>query len=165
MKVQGWMLLAALAGGAQAEPKLVISAGAQLRLAAAPTLVHSGPLLVYQYGDWSFSHEALQGDSLYQGVDLTGMEVPFVRSLFEPRLRQEFAPWLAALSEEQTQVLGITEANINHSKVGDMEVWSSYNPQTRRGEAFIFVDQAVHRLSMKGGKTQFDELLSAISRR
>ncbi|MBQ0783639.1 MAG: hypothetical protein KBT66_05335, partial [Amphritea sp.] len=93
--------------------KLVISPRLYIDFRPPNLIFHSGETLLVKYDDWSFTHEDIDPKTIYQGIDLSGLEHDYIESLFVPEMREDFPSWLAALSMEQAESFYHKDAEIS----------------------------------------------------
>ncbi|HEB93679.1 MAG TPA: hypothetical protein ENI94_09495, partial [Gammaproteobacteria bacterium] len=115
----------------------------------------SGESLIFKYKDWSFLYDTVNPKTIYQSVDLTGVEKKFIRSFFDTKIRSQLPEWLAALSKEQVKVFGITPANIKKTKVGPIDIIGYYDEKDRSGHFYVFEELATRHFAIYGTKNNF----------
>ncbi|WP_432468903.1 hypothetical protein [Agarivorans sp. Z349TD_8] len=87
--------------------ELVVSPSFKITYPEPELISHSADTLILKYGDWNFSHAIINPETMYASIDLSGLELAFVKSIFSPEVRETQATWLAALAAEQAATFGL----------------------------------------------------------
>ncbi|WP_296059296.1 hypothetical protein [uncultured Amphritea sp.] len=145
--------------------KLVISPSLYIDYDSPILIYHSGDTLLVKFDSWSFTHEDIDPKTIYQGIDLSGLERDFIESLFVPERRKDFPSWLAALSTEQAESLHHKNADINIKDIKNIKLYSSYLAKLNEGNIFILEERSVHRIQVKGDIEFYKGLLESIKER
>ncbi len=158
------ILLSLLAHSALAE-QLLISPNLYIEYERPKLIFHSGKSILIKYEDWSFSHEDTDPETIYQGIDLSGLEHDYIESIFIPSLRDNFPPWLAALSKEQAEFFIPIDARTSVKEFSKIKLYSSYIDKSQEGNIFILEERSVHHIQMQGNKDFHTKLLMNIKER
>lgn len=144
---------------------LVISHKLQVDYPRPLLIAPSGEALIVKYKDWHFLYESVNPRTFFPATDLTGFERKFIRSFFDSGVRSQLPDWLAALSEEQVKIFGITSSTLEKIKVGSVEVIGFYDNKSGSGHFYIFEELATHHFVIYGTKNNFDRIMYKIEER
>ena len=144
---------------------LVISPSFELVYEEPVSIAHSSEVVLFNYADAFFSHETLKPDTIYRGIDLSGLEEPFVRSLFVPERRADLPKWLAVLSEEQADAFNASEGKVLHKQVGKADMFAVYDAEAALGNIFLIDGKHIHHFQMSGTQDFYQNIIGWIKER
>ncbi len=144
---------------------LVISDKLAISYSKPNIIVHTQNSLILKYEDWWFSHEVVDGERVYPGMDLTEHLPQFIRSIFNAKIRKHVSPELSALSEEQAKVFGVTRDNVMREKRGVAELMAIYDVKSKRGDVYVIEERMIQHVEVSGSEAKFVELISNIKER
>ncbi len=144
---------------------LVISDKLAISYSKPNVIAHTQNSLILKYEDWWFSHEIVDGEAMYPGMDLTEHLPKYIRSIFDAKIRKSLSPELSALSEEQAKVFGVTRDNIKREKRGVAELIAIYDVKSKRGDVYVIEERMIQHMELSGSEAKFAELISNIKER
>ena len=144
---------------------LVISDKLAVSYSKPNVIAHTQNSLILKYEDWWFSHEIVDGEGIYPGMDLTAYLPQFIRSIFDSKIRKSLSTELSALSEEQAKVFGVTSGNVRREKRGVAELMAIYDAKSSRGDIYVIEERMIQHMEMFGSEDKFAELISNIKER
>jgi len=145
--------------------ELVVSPSLKVTYTEPKLISHSSETLILKYEDWYFSHSLINPQTMYSSIDLSGLELEFVKSIFSPQLRETQPAWLAALSTEQAETFGLPTNKVIEKTLGTATIYAVYIADESMGHIFVIEEEQAHQLTMLGKKERFSELMSAIKER
>ena len=141
---------------------LVVSQDLALEYPEPELISHSSNMLILKYDDWVLSHQVVDGESMYSQVDLTGVTVEFIQSIFIPEKRSVLPNWLQVLAEERGREFGLPEGEVTSQKVGQFELLGTYSKQHRSGYLYVFDRAAIHHIVIQGTEERYQEVINHI---
>lgn len=131
-----------------------------------PTLIsHTSNTLILTYDHWSWSHSLVNPAEIYPKVDLTGIERQFVKSLFDPEIRETFPGWLRLLSQELAEQFGLPAGRVDQRTLPSAELFGTYSAKHGEGYLFLLDKTAIHRLTVIGSEENYKEVMKNIRER
>jgi len=144
---------------------LILSARLKIEYPAAPLLIsHGSSDLIIKYKDWSFMHEVFDPETFYEQIDLTGLEVEFVRSIYDDKKRSKLPEWLAVVSRQLADGLGNDPDTVKQFKVGKLEILTGHDNKNH-GQIFIIDESTIHKIIITGSKKELDLIAKNIKER
>lgn len=128
-------------------------------------MAHTSNSLIVKYSNWWFSHEVVDGERMYPGIDLSDQLPAFIRSIFDADLRKSLTPELSLLSKEQAKAFGVAEDNVKREKRGPAEMMAVYDAKSKRGDIYVIEERLIHHVELSGSAKEFAELMSNIKER
>jgi len=144
---------------------LVLSQQLNLEYEKPLVISHTEDFLIVKYKDWYFSHSIINAKSMHANIDLSGMERQYIKSMFDKETRNQFPRWLAELSKEQAQVLGVPNNKVDKSKIGEADIIAVYNEIEKSGFIYIFEALKIHNINVVGSKTHYYKLINSMEER
>ena len=144
---------------------LVISDKLLVKYKAPKLIAHTSNSLIVKYNNWWFSHEVVDGERMYPGMDLSDQLPVFIRSMFDAKTRKKLSPELSLLSEEQANAFGITEGNVKREKRGAAELMAVYDEKSKRGDIYVIEERMIQHVEVSGSAAEFAELMGNIKER
>lgn len=148
-------------GMAQAQ-LLVLSDQTRVEISPPSMIAHSGDMLLLKYDNGTIFHEVVDPKTMYTQIDLTGLERSFIRSLFDNTERKKLPAWLAALSAEQADQLGVGRGKLIAEKLGDRELLGIHDPGSKVAHLYLFETLKTHHLIIKGDEVHLRELIRGL---
>ncbi|WP_274057268.1 hypothetical protein [Vibrio parahaemolyticus] len=142
--------------------ELHLSQNVVLDVPLSKTILHTGNILIFKFGDSHISHEVLSPKEFFSPIDLTGVEKEFVRSLFKLTENSSFPQWLNAASNELSETLGITKDNKVIEVKGGLEILGFYDSESQSGQLFILDTSLIHHFTVLGSDELFKNLYQSI---
>jgi len=144
---------------------LVVSDKLVIKYKEPKLIAHTSNSLIIKYNNWWFSHEVVDGEKMYPGMDLSDQLPVFIRSMFDAKIRKSLAPELSLLSEEQAKAFGITEDNVKREKRGTAELMAVYDEKSKRGDIYVIEERMIQHVEISGNAAEFAELMGNIKER
>jgi len=144
---------------------LVISDKLAISYSKPNVIAHTQNSLILKYEGWWFSHEVVDGEAMYPGMDLSEHLPQFIRSIFDVKIRKSLSSELSVLSEEQAKVFGVTGDNVKREKRGTAELMAIYDVKSNRGDVYVIEERLIQHMEMFGSEAKFAELISNIKER
>ncbi|RMF20002.1 MAG: hypothetical protein D6758_00505 [Gammaproteobacteria bacterium] len=138
---------------------LVLSDQTRVEISPPSMIAHSGDMLLLKYDNGTIFHEVVDPKTMYTQIDLTGLERSFIRSLFDTAERQKLPAWLAALSAEQADQLGVGRGKVISDKLGDRELLGVHDPDKKVAHLYLFETLKTHHLIVKGDDVLLREII------
>lgn len=157
------LLLISISCSAQSE--LILAENLKMNIEPVQTISHTEDMLILVYEDWRVAHEVMDPKWIYPGVDLSGMEKVYVRSLFEPQAREDLPAWLAVLSKEQAETFGIDQKSVVKRTIGEALLLAAYDPGGAQGEIFVIDGKRIHHFQVLGQEKEFDGVIKRLVER
>ena len=142
---------------------LVISAKLKVDYPKPLVILHNLNSMIFKYDEWYFSHEVINPKTMYQKLDLSGLEKNFIRSIFTDE--ELAAKWLNELAKEQATIFGVGAYDVTKMNIGLAELLAVYNVKENKGYLFIIEESISHRFTMTGSKNKFNLILKSIKER
>lgn len=144
---------------------LVISDKLAVSYSKPNVIAHTQNSLILKYEGWWFSHEIVDAEGMYPGMDLSEHLPQFIRSIFDAKIRKSLSSELSALSEEQAKIFGVTRDNVKREKRGAAELMAIYDVKSNRGDVYVIEERMIQHMEMFGSEAKFAELISNIKER
>lgn len=144
---------------------LVLSQDLEMSYPDPLLISHTSTMLLIKFDGWVLSHEVVNPSSIYSNIDLSGVEEDYLKSVFQPEIRESLPKWLRVLSEEQALSFGLPESGVTNRVVGEFEIFGSYNEHIDSGYIYVFDRAAIHSLTVLGSEDRFNEVITSIKER
>ncbi|GAB1623754.1 hypothetical protein AAOGI_38040 [Agarivorans albus] len=138
---------------------LIISPDIKITYPEPELISHNSDTLIVKYTDWTFSHSAINPETMYAAIDLTGVELDFIQSIFVPELRDKQPAWLSALATEQAESLGLSSNKAIDKTLGTATIYAVYNSDETMGTIFLVEDKQAHQLTVIGSRKHYLDLI------
>lgn len=144
---------------------LILSEKLKLEFDDPIFIAHSSDALIVKYESWSFMHHIVDAKSIYQKVDLSGIEELYLSSIFDETERQKLPNWLKVLSKEQADSFGVNEKNVEQKTIKDAKLLAAFDPAKSIGQVYVFEDLKIHQITVHGKKQFMTEVINNIGAR
>ncbi|MDO6686729.1 MULTISPECIES: hypothetical protein [unclassified Agarivorans] len=135
--------------------ELIISSDIKITYPEPELISHSSDTLILKYPNWTFSHSAINPETMYAAIDLTGIELDFIQSIFVSELRNKQPDWLSTLATEQAESLGLSSNKAIEKALGTATIYAVYNSDETTGYVFLVEDTQAHQITIIGSKKHY----------
>lgn len=144
---------------------LVLSQDLALDYPEPKLISHTSTTLIFKYEDWAMSHEIVDAETFYPGVDLSGETERFIRSFFIEDIRPSLPPELREMAVKQREAFDIPDHAIYENAVGSFDILGGYSETHGLGHIYIFDRAAIHHIVVKGKDARYKEVAKSIRER
>lgn len=144
---------------------LVLSQDLALDYPEPELISHTSTTLIFKYEDWALSHEIVDAETFYPGVDLSGQAEQFIRSFFIEDIRASLSPELREMVVKQREAFDIPDSAIYKDSTGSFDILGGYSQTHERGHLYIFDRAAIHHIVIKGNEARYKKTAKSIRER
>jgi hypothetical protein len=144
---------------------LVLSRNLALDYPEPELISHTRTALILKYEDWVLSHEIVDPENFYPGVDLSGNTESFIRAFFMEDVRPSLAPELREMAVKQREAFEISDPDVYRDTLGEFDILGGYSEVHGLGHLYIFDQAAIHHIVIKGNEARYKEVANSIKER
>lgn len=144
---------------------LVLSQNLALDYPNPKLISHTSTTLIFKYEDWAMSHEIVDAEAFYPGVDISGDAERFIRSFFIEDIRPLLSPELRELAAKQREAFDIPDHAVYDHSLGSFEILGGYSETHGLGHIYIFDLAAIHHIVVQGQEKRYKEVAKSIRER
>lgn len=144
---------------------LILSDKLQMKFDDPLLISHTVNTLIIKYDEWSFVHEIVTPESIYQKVNLSGLERLFLMSIFDEKERLKLPNWLQVLSAEQAESFGVKKDNIKRKSIGEADLVAVFNSKQSISQIYLFENLKIHHFVVHGNEKVVESLIGNIGER
>ena len=144
---------------------LVLSQDLALDYSEPKLISHTSTTLILKYEDWAMSHEIIDSETFYPGVDLSGQAEQFIRAFFIEDTRASLPPELREMAVKQREAFDIPDSAVYEDSTGSFDIVGGYSETHALGHLYIFDRAAIHHIVVKGNETHYKETAKNIRER
>lgn len=144
---------------------LVLSQDLALDYPEPELISHTSTTLIFKYEDWVMSHEIVDAETFYPGVDLSGNGEIFIRAFFIEDVRSSLSPELREMAVDQREAFDIPDDAVFKDSLGAFEILGGFSKAHGLGHLYVFDRAAIHHIVIKGNETRLKEVAKSIRER
>lgn len=131
-----------------------------------PVLIsHTQDSLIFKYDGWMFAHNVVNPKSMYQAIDLTGLEKDYIQALFFPEKINRLPTWLGKLAQDQSTEFSFTNSLNVEEGSNNPKILAGFNKLNGIGHAYIFDVNSTHHIVFNGKKDKFELIVKNVRKR
>lgn len=141
----------------------VASKDIKLDLPADPIIIHSGGSILFKYPDWVLSHQILNPQTFYTGIDLTDLLQSYIRNIFEPKVGS-LVNWLQVMAKDQAKAFKVTDENHRKFILKEFTVYSVFDSEGKNGHIFLIGKGYVSHFNVLSDEKAYLNFLEILKR-
>ena len=144
---------------------LVLSQDLALDYPEPELISHTSTTLIFKYEDWTMSHEIVDAETFYPGIDLSGDAEQFIRAFFTEDVRPSLSPELRDMAIKQREAFDIPDHAVYKDSLDSFDILGGYSETHGLGHIYIFDRAAIHHIVVKGKDARYKQVARSIRER